>query len=115
MKEHTGNFRGFSILSQAYYSTSALNEPDISDEIMIGLYHPEGGTSGEFAIRWVTGLRGGKAVPRLEAFDDSWSALTQFHDLLAAMAEIDNQDTTPEAFAEILKNLGIVDRTLRTR
>ena len=88
INKHEGDVRQFRWLSQAWYGEANLGrQRRLVDEIMIGMYSPEGGTSGEFAIRW-TDL-GGKPVPMLCAFDDSWSALQHFGDVLAKLAEVD--------------------------
>jgi hypothetical protein len=50
-------------------------------------------------------------MPRLEAFDDSWHALAQCSDLLAALAQHDSETITPSQCCEILTGLGFVDRT----
>lgn len=49
--KHDGDIRGFSILSEAYYAKVCM-PADAIDEIMIGMYCRDGGTSGEFAVRW---------------------------------------------------------------
>ena len=76
---------------------------------MIGFYNE--GTSGEFAIRWEQ--LGGRSIPRLQAYDDSWSALVHFKDLLDAMASVDNENISPEQFCKLLVSLGIKDLTER--
>lgn len=111
MKDHSGCDRAFSQLSKAYYAEACMRREEFMDEIMIGMYHRDGGTSGEFAVRWIR--VGSKWSPHLEVFDDAWHALTQFPDLLAAMAEHDSEDMGPDAFAELLRGLGIKDRTQR--
>lgn len=101
--------RAFIHAKEAWYKFPLA--PYTIDEVMVGLYRKDGGTSGEFAVRWSN--VGGKSVPRLEAFDNSWAALGQFQDLLVAMSMIDDQGITPTAFCELLKSLGISDRTPR--
>ena len=107
-KKHYGCKRMFTQLSRAWYAEANLRH-DLLDEIMIGFYHPGGGTTGEFAIRWEE--LGGESTPRLEAFDDSWSALWEFRDLLEKLAEVDDQDITPVQLCDILISLGIEDNT----
>lgn len=112
MKKHDGCKRGFIHLSAAWYGKACLADGEEVDEVMIGFYHPKGGTTGEFAIRW-THL-GGKITPRLEAFDDSWHALYEFRDVLAKLAEHDSQDPTPEVICALLVECGVKDMTQRT-
>jgi hypothetical protein len=81
------------------------------DDFMIGMYGS--GTTGEFSVVWTE--LGGKLTPQLRAYDDSWSALAKFRDLLDAMAEVDDQDITPAQFYEICMRLGIKDLTPRTQ
>lgn len=90
-----------------------MSRDGVKDSISIGLYSSGGGASGEFRIEWIE--LGDKLVPRLAAFDDAWSALQHFVDLLTAMAKLDDKNTTPQKFCEVLKSLGIQDRTERER
>jgi hypothetical protein len=113
MKTHDGCIRGFYHWSESWYSKTNPPERDKVDEIMIGMYHPDGGTTGEFGVRWT--MVGGHPVPRLEVFDDSWHALQQFGDLLAWMATIDSENVSPRAFAARLRALGVKDLTTRIR
>lgn len=108
--KHDGDIRGFSILSEAYYAKVCM-PADTVDEVMIGMYCPGGGTSGEFAVRWFK--LGPKITPRLEVFDDAWSALAQFGDVLNYMASVDGQDISPQRLCAALLSLGITDRTTR--
>jgi len=81
---------------------------------MIGMYADDdrgGGTSGEFAIRWLH--VGGRQVPRLEVFDDAWNALTRFDDLLKWLASVDGRNVTPRQVADALVSMGVKDMTQR--
>lgn len=109
-KKHDGDIRCFSILSEAYYAKACMRE-DHADEITIGMYCQDGGTSGEFAVNWKR--LGKETYPRLEVSNDGWSALAQFGDLLRWMAEHDNEPISPQRFAYVLRGLGISDRTAR--
>ena len=109
--KHEGCERGFTIRSEAWYGKS-LNEPETLDEIMVGMYRPGGGTTGEFGIRWT--MIGRESTPRLEVFNDAWDALQRFGDLLAWMASVDDQHISPQAFAEALRGMGVKDLTERT-
>ena len=113
MRDHKGDIRAFTHTGASWYGAAALTTDRCKDEIMVGFYCPDGGTSGEFAIRWVE--VGDHFSPRLEAFDDSWSALSHFTDLLALMAQHDGENMTPEALCGLLMECGIKDQTQRQR
>ena len=87
-----------------YYISALFTAPDATDEIYFGLYSPDGGTSGEMCMRWYQ--LGAENAPRLEAYDDAWSALATMPDLIAELAKRDNWNITPAAFCEILIELG---------
>src|SRR6185437_2306319 len=82
----------------------------VTEEIMIGFYSHGGGTSGEFAIRWIE--LGGYSTPRLEVFSDAWEALSHFRDLLDALACLP-QRADPQTVIEVLRQLGLTDLTQR--
>lgn len=110
MRDHTGHKRQYSQLSRAWYSTpESLKERGITERFMIGFYSTEGGTSGEFQVRWE--MLGNKLTPKLCAYDDSWSALYHFNDLQEEMSKVDDQDITSQRFRAILDGLGIEDIT----
>lgn len=109
--DHKECVKSFSWHSKTWYGKS---QPPVSrnktiDEINIGFYHPEGGTTGEFTIQWEE--LSGDIVPRLKAFDDSWSALVSMPDLLSYMASIDGQNISIDKFVLKLKELGFENRT----
>ena len=106
---HDGCERGFTQLSKAWYGPANLTNPKMLDSIMVGFYAPEGDTSGEFEIVWEK-LSSGWA-PRLNAFDDGWSALFNFGDMLESMADIDGKNVDPDEFASLLEELGIKNMT----
>lgn len=110
MNKHDGDERQFIWLSKAWYAKANIRLKEELDEFTLGFYCHDGGTSGEFVIRWVS-LGNGKYAARLEAFEDAWSALLGFQDLLNKLKELDNTDPTPEKFYHILINLGIKDNT----
>lgn len=106
MSNYDGRIRGFHWTSRAYYASSIGDR----QEILFGMYDENGeGTSGEMAIRWVD--VGAKVAPRLEVFDDAWSALFLFNDLLEAMSEVDGQNITQEDFVALLLDHGFIDLT----
>jgi hypothetical protein len=109
MRNHVGNIRGFSQLSKAYYASTFIRGRTI-DEITIGMYSEEGGSSGEFSVVWE--VLDGEIVPRLNVWNDSWSALAMFEDLTDWMASIDSERISPDDFCDKLRSLKIVDRTL---
>lgn len=109
--KHFDCTRCFSHLKEAYYGENILKHADFEDDITLGFYHADGGTTGEFSIKWVN--IGSKVVPKLEAFDDSWNALLCFADVLQKMAENDNNNLTPQEFCELLKTCDITDITKR--
>lgn len=114
MEDHGRSKRGFHHTGAAWYS-KILNDrsDDVVDEVSIGLYLPDGGTTGEFLIRWRK--LAGDAVPQLCAFDDSWDALRQCADLIDKLAEHDNENMTPLALCDLLKECGFEDMTQRER
>jgi hypothetical protein len=112
--KHQGDERRFSIMSQSWHVDSNMDPARRAageDEIMLGFYSPDGGTSGEFAIRWEQ--LSGKIVARLKAYEDSWSALAHFSDVLEKLAELDGTNPGIEAVAEVLKSCGVIDATPR--
>jgi hypothetical protein len=110
MRDHEGFKRGFIWSNKAWYSRSVEDQ-----EIMFGMYYDAaendgfGGTSGEMGMRWYE--IGGKNVPRLEAYDDGWSALSLFSDLIQELGNHDDENMTQEQFIEILKSCGFEDLT----
>jgi hypothetical protein len=86
-RDHSGGFRGFIFTPAAWYAKAIGKDRAGEREVMIGIYHPGGGTSGEFAIREQS--LGGSFALRLEVWSDGWSALALFPDLLALLAEHD--------------------------
>lgn len=109
--KHKGCERGFIVFSESWYG-EIQREYGMLDEIVVGMYHPEGGTTGEFCIRWT--MLGDKVTPKLEVFNDAWDALQRFGDMLAWMASVDSQHISPQAFAEALRGIGIKDFTQRS-
>lgn len=73
------------------------------------MYYPDGGTSGEMSIEWFE--LGGKLVPQLKCFDDGWSSLSLFGDLVGRMAELDNKNIQEEGFCRLLDECGFKDLT----
>ena len=112
MKDHDGDIRGFYHLSEAWYGPANLsNSSTYVDEVNFGFFCPDGGTSGEICMKWQE--LGGKIAPRLECFDDGWSALASFTDLIAEMGELDDENPTPKEFCALLSRFGFKDLTPR--
>jgi hypothetical protein len=110
MKTHTGCKRQFVHGAEAWYAGTSIGS-DRVDYVCIGMYHPDGGSTGEFMVTWLK--LGDKVVPRLEVFDDAWSALWKFADVLQVMAGLDNESITPNDFCLMLLGQGIEDATPR--
>lgn len=110
-RDHSGCIRGFHQNSRAWYGCS-VKDGDI-DRFSIGLYHPEGGTTGEMTVKFMPLL--GKVVPRLHCFDDGWSALSTFTDLIERMGAADDQNITPDDFRKMLLECGFTDLTKETQ
>lgn len=76
-------------------------------EIMMALHSPSGGVQGEFAMRW--SKLGGRLVPQLQAYSDSWIALHCMSDLIEVLAEHDDEDITPDELIQILESLDFIN------
>ena len=74
------------------------------------MYDPEGGSSGEMSMEWVEIGRDIK-TPQLMVFDDGWSALGLFTDLIQELAKVDSENINDDQFCEILDRLGFKDLT----
>ncbi len=110
MKNHDGCYRGFVWYSKAYYADSLNNiKLGIIDEITFGMYDPEGGTSGEMSMVWTK--LGNDIVPQLRVYDDAWSALALFTDLIQRLGERDGENIKPGEFVQILIDCGFTDDT----
>ena len=105
MKDHSGCIRGFFWTGKAWYAKTAGDK-----DIVFGMYSvDEGGTSGEMQVVWHD--IGGKEVPRLECFNDAWSALSLFTDLITALGKLDDQNITQQQFVDVLLECGFTDLT----
>ncbi len=111
MRDHRGCKRGFIHMSAAWWGASQGRYQREKDKVRIGFYRPDGSTTGEFYIGWE--LLCGSLIPRLYVFDDAWSALFNFGDMLKSMADADDQNVSPEEFCKMLVALGIEDLTPR--
>ena len=101
----------FYVHSESFYAKAAPLRRGV-EEIMIGVSADDGGTYGEFALRWFD--LGGKPVPKLEAFEDSWEVLfDQCGDFLAWLREQADLCPTPAETKAALLKMGYRDTTSR--
>lgn len=109
--KHAGCRKVFVQLSRSWYRNAhrQMNTSDAIEIFMIWFRHPEGGTTGEFQVQWV--LLGGRAVPRLEVFDDAWHALASMPELIEALANVNGKNIAPADFCKMLIELGFSDET----
>ena len=116
---HGGDERQFVLASECWHSKTTLATlgDDVKDEITLSLSSPDGGTSGEFNIRWE--MVGGHWTPKINAYCDSWSVLREFSDVFEALADFDtgnfSKDPSPKQVCEALLKLGFRDATPRKR
>lgn len=109
--KHNNAVRAFTVLSRSWYADANLCNAQYREDITFGLYHSDGGTSGEMSARWYDLGSTNPLAMRLEIFDDSFTALASFNDVIQALAELDDQNITPEMFCDILKKCGFADHT----
>lgn len=105
MKQHEGCIRGYHRSSKAWYA-KANNKDRI--EVIFGMYLEGDGTSGEMTMEWVE-LSNKHA--RLKTFEDSWSVLALFTDLIQRMGEVDSEGIQEEEFCKMLDECGFKDLT----
>jgi hypothetical protein len=84
-----------------------LHGSEYEVEIMMALHSPSGGVQGEFAMRW--SKLGGRLVPQLQAYSDSWIVLHCMSDFIEVLAEHDDQDITPDELIQILESLDFIN------
>lgn len=112
--KHEGYERCFNQLSRTWHGNYTKRnhkyDGEYDDIIYVGFYHPEGGISGEFRFNFGSFISGGDYI-EMVSYNDSWSSLFYFSDLIEEMAVIDDKDVTPDEFVRILIGLGIKDRT----
>lgn len=105
--------RAYSHLGEAWYRDSILAaiKNDYVDQVTFGTYC-EGRYVTELEMRWYN-LRGDDhASARLEVFDESWTVLSQFQDVIARLAGY-TKGISPREFCRLLGECGFVDRTPR--
>lgn len=105
--------RAFYHFNESWYASAARTSGRVVDEVTFGIYHEEGGTSGEMSMRWHDIASGRPPAPRLECFDDAFAVLAGMPDLIAALAEHDGENMAPSDFCLLLVKLGFKDETKR--
>jgi hypothetical protein len=113
-EKHDGAVRQFIIQSESWYADAnetARQRLTGEDEITLGFYVPDDGTTGEFTIIWEQ--LEGRLVAKLRAYHDAWSALANFADVLQKLEELDGTSPSVAAVATVLKECGVVDATKR--
>ena len=108
-------YLGFVTHSRSYYSKTSPLHDNAIDEIMFGVYHEEGGTSGEAAIRWYT--LGGKLALLLEMFDDGMLLLDRASVFMESLRAFCVKERTPTCseVESILLISGFKDNTATAR
>lgn len=105
MRNHESMVRGFHWSNKAWYH-NVIDNP----EVIFGMYDiNDGGTTGEMSVKWI--WLNHNFTPKFECFDDGWSALSTFPDLIEKMGEVDSEDITDEHFVKILIECGFKDLT----
>lgn len=115
ISRYAGGARGFVHCSEAYYGLQQSPGHPVLDVLMVGVYHPEGGTSGEFSVSWLNLKNAGEVMVQLEVTNDAWGILPIFQDVLNWMARLGGRSPSPQEFADALRNLGVTDLTPRER
>lgn len=109
MNDHTDCKRGFYWGSKSWH-WSASRVDGVIDVVNFGMYHKDGGTTGEMLVEWKE--LSGQSVPQLKAYDDSWIALSLFADVIQILGEHDDENISPKDVVEILKRCGFEDLTV---
>ena len=104
-RNHENCIRGYHRSSKAWYSHVVENI-----DVTFGMYdEDEGGTTGEMIMEWKE--LDGKLTAQLKCFEDSWSALSLFPDLIQKLGEADSDEIQEEDFVKILDGCGFKDLT----
>ncbi len=109
IEKHKGCSRGYHRSSKAWYAK--FNNTD-RIRVQFGMYAKDGSTSGEMSVEWV--LLDNNLCARLKSFEDGWSALALFTDLIQKLGEVDNQLIQEVDFCKILDDCGFKDLTSYT-
>lgn len=106
-----GPVRAFYHLSRAWYGTACLKDRNVTDSVTFGLYHRDGGTTGEMSVEWIPLEAGKPDSPLLNVFSDAWAVLATFQDVIKELGQCNGQAITPEQFCAILIAAGFEDFT----
>jgi len=103
---------GYHIYSETYYynSLKAVLQPDIVEEINIGFYEAEGGTEGEFSLKFTLDSNGNKVISDSTIFTDGYNAFLVF---LSIIQGEDLENLTFDKILVALKKANAVDFTKR--
>ena len=101
------HYRGYSDFRK--YKKDSVYRTILEESIMVGLYHPGGGTTGEFEFIFEVGENALKSCVTLKSYDDSWHVLSCFGDLFDKMAEHNEEHLTMDFFIKnILEPCGFI-------
>jgi hypothetical protein len=98
--------RGFSWSNRAWYADANRLKYGM---VHFGIYHTEGGTSGEMTMEWDELC--GKIVPQLKVYNDGWKSLSTFKDVIDELGKVNNVAISDTQFVSILKACGFEDLT----
>jgi hypothetical protein len=102
--------RGFHWSSRAWYAKA---NKLILPEVTFGMYEENGeDCCAEMVMRWHD--LGNTITPRLECFEDAWSVLNSFNDLILALSMYTGKNISDETFVSILKMHNFKDLTKYT-
>ncbi|MCC7449631.1 MAG: hypothetical protein IT324_19580 [Anaerolineae bacterium] len=112
MNKHEGMKKGFIHFRSAWYANKVALPMEEVDHVHFGYYAADGGTTGEMVMIW-NRLGPDDITPRLAIFNDAWSVLATFSDVIAALGKLDDQPITPQQFCDLLLEHGFTDLTQR--
>ena len=100
--------KGFFVQHKAWHS-EILGRTN--PEIIIGVYHQDGSTDGEFTIKWTDHKQGRGWVPCLEAYGDSWQVFFELPELHRVLRNA-GRDVSPEwMITQLTEECGYIDMT----
>jgi hypothetical protein len=104
--------RGFHHFAEGWYYRHRREYAPV-DDVCFGLYAAEGygGCEAEMVMEWVPVGDSRTPTARLHVFDESFSLLSEFADVLKALAG--RRKLRPKEFCELLKRCGFQDLTQR--
>lgn len=100
MNKYKGCFRGYYRDSKSVYSLNTI-------QVTFGMYHPQSKRGNEMVMKWVD--LEGKYVAKLECFEDAFTMLKLFSDVVEKLSETNL--ITEEEFCELLEDCGFEDLT----